>query len=218
MIGDKYRLGKDTGAIILVGMLHRDKQVWGENPEAFDPDRFSPENRAKIPPNAYKPFGTGQRACIGRQFALQEATLVLSMLLQRFELIDFTNYQLETKQTLTIKPNNFHIKVRLRAGRTATAPLTASSPVAVASEPAALPTPTADAHQMPLLVLYGSNSTSSGIWCASEVGLGAAAGWKVTAAGREPVNGALAVRPARSLTLMWKLLGLMVSVCLVSSW
>src|SRR4051812_31381624 len=40
VIGGKYRLGKDTGATILVGMLHRDKQVWGENPEAFDPDRF----------------------------------------------------------------------------------------------------------------------------------------------------------------------------------
>jgi MFS family permease len=164
VIGDKFRLGKDSGTVVLVGMLHRDKQVWGENPEAFDPDRFSPENRAKIPPNAYKPFGTGQRACIGRQFALQEATLVLSMLLQRFELIDFTNYQLETKQTLTIKPSNFYIKVRLRAGRTASAPLTASRPAAVASEPAALPTPTADAHQMPLLVLYGSNlGTAEGL-------------------------------------------------------
>src|SRR6266403_1825704 len=104
VIGDKYRLGRDTAATILVGMLHRDVQVWGENPEAFDPDRFSPENRAKIPPNAYKPFGTGQRACIGRQFALQEATLVLSMLLQRFELVDLANYQLETKQALTIQP------------------------------------------------------------------------------------------------------------------
>src|SRR5580704_16578819 len=61
------------------------------------------------PPNAYKPFGTGQRACIGRQFALQEATLVLAMLLQRFEFVDFANYQLETKQTLTIKPANFII-------------------------------------------------------------------------------------------------------------
>ena len=110
--------------MILVGMLHRDKQVWGENPEEFDPDRFSPEKRASIPPNAYKPFGTGQRACIGRQFALQEATLVLSMLLQRFEFVDFANYQLETKQALTIKPNNFHIKVRLRAGRTVTAAAT----------------------------------------------------------------------------------------------
>ena len=77
-------------------MLHRDKEVWGDNPDAFDPDRFSPQNRAKIP-NAYKPFGTGQRACIGRQFALQEAVLVLGMLLQRFEFIDFANYQLSSQ-------------------------------------------------------------------------------------------------------------------------
>jgi cytochrome P450/NADPH-cytochrome P450 reductase len=55
---------------------------------------------------------------------LQEAILVLSMLLQRLELVDFTNYQLETKQTLTIKPSNFHIKVRPRGGHTASAPLT----------------------------------------------------------------------------------------------
>src|SRR6516162_6704115 len=164
VLGGRYKVEANSAVVVLTGMLHRDPKIWGDDPEAFDPDRFSPDNRAKIPPNAYKPFGTGQRACIGRQFALQEATLALSMLLQRFELVDFANYQLETKQTLTIKPNNFHIKVRLRAGRTATAPLTASSPVAVASEPAALPTPTADAHQMPLLVLYGSNlGTAEGL-------------------------------------------------------
>jgi cytochrome P450 / NADPH-cytochrome P450 reductase len=125
VIGGKYRLEKDTGVTVFIGMLHRDPQVWGEDPERFDPDRFSVENRAKIPPNAYKPFGDGQRACIGRQFALQEATLVLAMILQRFELIDFANYHLKTKQTLTIKPDNFHIKVRLRGGRTAAASLTA---------------------------------------------------------------------------------------------
>ena len=120
VIAGKYRLEKDTAVTVLIGMLHRDRQVWGEDPEQFDPDRFSAENRAKIPPNAYKPFGDGRRACIGRQFALQEATLVLAMILQRFELIDFANYRLETRQALTIKPDNFHIKVRLRGGRTAT--------------------------------------------------------------------------------------------------
>ena len=130
------------------------------------PDRFSPENRAKIPPNAYKPFGTGQRACIGRQFALQEATLVLSMLLQRFEFIDFADYQLETKQTLTIKPDDFHIKVRPRAGRTATAP---PAHAAGAAGPGAAARcrrrrPSAAAHHTPLLVLYGSNlGTAEGL-------------------------------------------------------
>jgi cytochrome P450/NADPH-cytochrome P450 reductase len=167
IIGGKYRLEKETSATILIAMLHRDKQVWGENPEKFDPGRFSPENRAKIPANAYKPFGTGQRACIGRQFAMQEAILVLGMLLQRFEFVDFAGYQLETKQTLTIKPNDFHIKVKLRAGRAAagllTPPLRAAAPPTVVSQSVA-PTPGADAHHTPFLVLYGSNlGTAEGL-------------------------------------------------------
>jgi cytochrome P450 / NADPH-cytochrome P450 reductase len=167
IIGSKYRLEKGTSATILIAMLHRDKQVWGENPEKFDPDRFNPENRTKIPANAYKPFGTGQRACIGRQFAMQEAILVLSMLLQRFEFVDFAGYQLETKQTLTIKPNDFHIKVKLRAGRAATGllipPHPAAAPPAVVPQSAA-PAPAADAHQTRLLVLYGSNlGTAEGL-------------------------------------------------------
>ncbi len=98
-------------------MLHRDPKIWGDNPEAFDPDRFTPEAEQDRPPNAYKPFGTGQRACIGRQFAMLEATLVLGMILQRFELVDHTNYELKIKQTLTIKPADFHIKVRPRTNR-----------------------------------------------------------------------------------------------------
>jgi cytochrome P450 / NADPH-cytochrome P450 reductase len=172
ILGGKYRLEKDTSATILTAMLHRDKQVWGENPEKFDPDRFNPENRTKIPPNAYKPFGTGQRACIGRQFAMQEAILVLSMLLQRFEFVDFAGYQLETKQTLTIKPNNFHLKVKLRAGRAGTAPLLAPHPATVpltTPHPAVAPQSAApalgeDAHQTRLLVLYGSNlGTAEGL-------------------------------------------------------
>ncbi|WP_163827647.1 cytochrome P450, partial [Proteus vulgaris] len=73
-------------------MLHRDPAVWGSDPEAFDPEQFSREAEAARPVNAYKPFGNGQRACIGRQFAMQEATLVLGMILQRFQLFDHTKY------------------------------------------------------------------------------------------------------------------------------
>ena len=64
-------------------MLHRDPTVWGPDAEAFDPDRFARERARTLPSNAYKPFGNGQRACIGQQFAMQEAALVLGMLLQR---------------------------------------------------------------------------------------------------------------------------------------
>jgi hypothetical protein len=58
-----------------------------------------------------------------------EATLVLGMILQRFELVDHTNYELKIRQTLTIKPADFRIKVRARTDR----------PAAVASPPAPHP-------------------------------------------------------------------------------
>ena len=70
VVGGKYAFPKDTGLSILIPMLHRDRSVWGDDVEEFDPDRFRPERFKSVPPNAYRPFGTGLRACIGRQFAL----------------------------------------------------------------------------------------------------------------------------------------------------
>src|SRR6516225_7604422 len=114
VIGDRYSIHKEQGLMILTPMLHRDKSVWGENAEEFKPEHFSPEAEQALPANAYKPFGNGQRACIGRTFAMQEATLVLGMILQRFQLIDHKYYQLKIKETLTIKPEDFTIQVKPR--------------------------------------------------------------------------------------------------------
>ena len=87
-IGGKYKLKKNTFITVLVMALHRDPSVWGPNPDAFDPENFSREAEAKRPINAWKPFGNGQRACIGRGFAMHEAALAIGMILQRFKLID----------------------------------------------------------------------------------------------------------------------------------
>ena len=84
----------------------------------LQPGHFDPQRRDALPPNAYRPFGSGQRACIGRQFALQEATLVLGMLMQRFEFVDHANYQLKIKESLTVKPEGLTMTVRPRTGRT----------------------------------------------------------------------------------------------------
>jgi cytochrome P450/NADPH-cytochrome P450 reductase len=117
LIGGQYPLSKHWHSIVLAPMLHRDPAVWGDRAEAFDPDNFTREAEAARPVHAYKPFGNGQRACIGRQFAMQEATLVLGMVLQRFKLIDHTRYQLKIKESLTIKPDGLKIKVRPRTDR-----------------------------------------------------------------------------------------------------
>jgi cytochrome P450 len=63
-------------------VLHRHERLWSE-PMAFNPDRFMP-GAAPPPRFAYLPFGAGPRVCVGAQFALTEATLVLAMLIGRF--------------------------------------------------------------------------------------------------------------------------------------
>jgi cytochrome P450 / NADPH-cytochrome P450 reductase len=156
-IGGKYKLKKNTFVTVLVMALHRDPSVWGPKPDAFDPENFSREAEAARPVNAWKPFGNGQRACIGRGFAMHEAALAIGMILQRFKLIDNHRYQMVLKETLTIKPDGFKIKVRARtdkdrgayAGRT-----TATAAVSTSPAPRARTRP---GHNTPLLVLYGSN-------------------------------------------------------------
>jgi cytochrome P450/NADPH-cytochrome P450 reductase len=158
VIGGKYKLKKDTFIAVLVLALHRDPSVWGPNPDAFNPDNFSAEAEAKRPVNAWKPFGNGQRACIGRGFAMHEAALAIGMILQRFRLIDHHRYQMHLKETLTIKPDGFKIKVRPRTdrdrGEFSGATATAVAATRAAPVPAARTRP---GHNTPLLVLYGSN-------------------------------------------------------------
>ncbi|GBP09515.1 Cytochrome P450 9e2 [Eumeta japonica] len=60
----KLALEKGTSVIIPVQALQRDPKYF-PNPEKFDPDRFSAENKAKLPSCVYLPFGDGPRNCIG---------------------------------------------------------------------------------------------------------------------------------------------------------
>ena len=156
-IGGKYKLKKGTCVTILVMALHRDPSVWGPNPDVFDPENFSREAEAKRPPNAWKPFGNGQRACIGRGFAMHEAALALGMILQRFRLLDHTRYQMHLKETLTIKPDGFKIKVRARSDKDRT--IVANRPGTAVADTAgtAAPARVRPGHNTPLLILYGSN-------------------------------------------------------------
>src|ERR1700759_3371444 len=155
--GGKYKLKKGTFITILVTALHRDPSVWGPNPDAFNPENFSKEAEAARPVNAWKPFGNGQRACIGRGFAMHEAALAVGMILQRFKLVDINRYQMHLKETLTIKPDGFKIKVRPRTDHERGAyagPAPATSAATGAAAPRARTRP---GHNTPLLVLYGSN-------------------------------------------------------------
>jgi len=109
MLGGRYPMNQGDWAMVLLPLLHRDRQVWAD-PEKFDPDRFAPGEAKTRPPHAYKPFGTGQRACIGRQFALHEAVLALALILHRYDLTPNNSYKLDIAESLTLKPQGFELK------------------------------------------------------------------------------------------------------------
>ncbi|MCH6159372.1 cytochrome P450 [Streptomyces marispadix] len=122
-LGGVHPMNKGAWALVLIMLLHRDPSVWGEDAEVFDPDRFEPKAVRGRPPHVFKPFGTGARACIGRQFALHEATLVLGLLLRRYDFSADPDYRLRVAERLTLMPSGLrlHLTRRSPAARTAAA-------------------------------------------------------------------------------------------------
>jgi cytochrome P450/NADPH-cytochrome P450 reductase len=166
VLGGKYPVKAGSPIVALFPMIHRDPIAYGEDAEEFRPERMLDEEfdrRNKEFPNCWKPFGNGMRACIGRPFAWQEALLVLAILLQNFNFsMDDASYQLQIKQTLTIKPKDFYMRAHLRNGVSATSleralqsatlndPPPAKGGQAVRKEKAA--------KGKPMAIYYGSNT------------------------------------------------------------
>jgi len=102
----------------LVGMYvygtHHNPNFW-DNPAKFDPDRFTLENKKKMAPYAYFPFGGGPRMCIGYHFAMLEMKIALIEFFKRFFLPGPTNTEPEYKPLITLKPSqNIQLKLGIR--------------------------------------------------------------------------------------------------------
>ena len=94
------------GAVVMIApwLLHRHRRLWTD-PDLFDPTRFLP---GASPPDrfAYLPFGVGPRVCIGAQFALTEASLVLSRLVQAFEIRRADSTPVTPVAAITVRPDH----------------------------------------------------------------------------------------------------------------
>ncbi|CCG80735.1 Bifunctional P-450:NADPH-P450 reductase [Taphrina deformans PYCC 5710] len=159
--------------VVLINLhgMQSDPKVWGENAQEFEPERMMDGKFENLLPNSWKPFGHGARACIGRAFAVQESILAIASILQNFDLeLDDPTYELRTKFTLTIKPENLKMKVRRRQGGPPIMPVPSTETI-----PASMPVRPAlnthmssdsgvdvidDVEGQPVSILYGSNSGS----------------------------------------------------------
>jgi cytochrome P450 len=93
------------GATILLSpyATHRHPDFW-DRPDSFDPSRFDEEHSADRHKLAYFPFGAGPRLCIGRDFALVEATLILSMMARAYRYNLVPGYDVRAQPIATLRP------------------------------------------------------------------------------------------------------------------
>lgn len=99
-----YTLPAGAELIIWLYWTHRDPR-WFPEPERYNPDRFAPE-APPLPRGAYLPFGGGTRICIGKEFALMEARLVLATVAQRLRLHLEPGQDLTPRFAVTLSPRN----------------------------------------------------------------------------------------------------------------
>lgn len=108
----RYQL--DAGAIVFISQwgLHRDERYF-ESASEFRPERFSPDRADDIPRYAYIPFGGGPRICIGNNFAMMEASLVLATMIQSISLEMEPDQDLTPEPLVTLRPRH-RIRMRVR--------------------------------------------------------------------------------------------------------
>ncbi|TKA70755.1 hypothetical protein B0A55_08835 [Friedmanniomyces simplex] len=162
--GGEYAIRRDDRVLCLISKCQRDPKVYGEDANEFRPERMLDENFQRLPKGAWKGFGTGIRACIGRGFAWQEAQMAFTLLLQNFNFrLDDPSYEIKIKQTLTVKPDEFYMRATLREAITATSLQTLLSSSgeevnAAADERTRRTASGLGEGLKPMMILYGSNT------------------------------------------------------------
>ncbi len=108
IVQEPFELSKFTAQpnnIMIVSqyLTHRDPQYW-ENPNQFDPSRWTPEAENDHTKFAYFPFGGGPRVCMGNHFAMMEAQLVLATILQHATVDLAPNTTIIPEPVITLRP------------------------------------------------------------------------------------------------------------------
>jgi cytochrome P450 len=100
-----YHVPRGTQLALVQWVVHRDER-WFDDPEAFRPERWDNDLARRLPRGAYFPFGDGPRICIGKEFAMLEAILVLATVAQRHRLALAPGFRLELLPSVTLRPRH----------------------------------------------------------------------------------------------------------------
>ncbi|CAH2310738.1 cytochrome P450 4B1-like [Pelobates cultripes] len=109
---DGRTLPKGANIVLSIYSLNRCSSIW-EEPEVFNPLRFSPENTSTRHSHAFLPFSAGSRNCIGQNFAMNEMKVALALTLKRFEISpDPDNEPLKLAQLVLRSVNGIYLRFK----------------------------------------------------------------------------------------------------------
>lgn len=105
-----YRIGDymiPAGSMVMMSQMvnHHDPHYY-QRPERFDPDRWTPEMKAKLQKYSYFPFGGGPRTCIGEPFAWMEGTVILASIARRWQLEHDPKHKVVLAPKITLRPKD----------------------------------------------------------------------------------------------------------------
>ena len=105
---------KDVCLWTLIPTLHRDHNIWGPDANEFKPERFSNGvSKACKFPQAYIPFGLGPRICLGKNFAMVQLKIVLSLIISKFAFSLSPRYQHSPAYRMIVEPGHgVHILIK----------------------------------------------------------------------------------------------------------
>lgn len=106
-----FNINKNQEILCLIYGVHHSSEYWND-PEKFDPERFTADNKKLQTPFSFMPFGGGPRLCIGNSFALMEMQLVLAMMIKRYKIEVMPDQDIDFNPLITLRPRN-GIKVKV---------------------------------------------------------------------------------------------------------
>lgn len=100
---DDFLIYKDSSIFITPYLLQRNPKYF-ENPEKFDPERFTAERKKSIKKFSFIPFGAGPRVCIGEGFAMLHGAVILSLISKNFKMTLKKGHKIKLSSSITLRP------------------------------------------------------------------------------------------------------------------